>query len=68
MTTETHTDFKSYYPEIKLPNIQSEKFEKMIHDHLVCEHKCAEDIKREMVAKYSGLWHPLNPHFGITEK
>lgn len=68
MTNTNNSDFKSYYPYIKLTDYLSERDKKMLHDCMIREREYAEAIKREAAVKYCKLWFPLNPNVGVTEK
>lgn len=68
MTNPKESDFKSYYPHINVTDYLSERDEKMLHDRMVHEREYAEALKREAAVKYSKLWFPFNPNFGVTEK
>lgn len=68
MTNAKEPDFKSYYPKVNLSDYLSERYKKMLHDHMIREREYAEALKREAAVKYINLWFPLNPEFGVTEK
>lgn len=68
MTNENKSDFKSYYPRIKVTDYLSERAKKMLHDSMVRDHEYAEALRREAAVKYCKLWFPLNPNYGATKK
>ena len=61
MTTETHADVKSYYPQILLKCASSERYEKFYRERFIAQ----QTIKP---TDSYGDFFPLNPEFGTTKK
>lgn len=64
MTNTNNSEFKSYYPHIKLPSVPSERYEKYYRDRLAAQ----KANKRNNVLREFGDFLPLNANFGVTEK
>ena len=64
MTNENKSDFKSYYPLIKLLSIPSERYEKYYRDRLAAQ----KANKHDNALDEFGDFLPLNANFSVTEK